>query len=67
MEIQGAHQGLQQTLQQLHLSVQRQQSPQGDWVRETTEQQQLVRQGQAQVKAIQAQDEMLGNLFDAFA
>lgn len=67
MEIQGTSQGLQQTLQQLHLSVQRQQSPQGDWVRETVEQQQLVRKGQAQVKAIQAQDEMLGNLFDAFA
>lgn len=67
MEIQGTSQGLQQTLQQLYLSVQRQQSPQGDWVRETVEQQQLVRKGQAQVKAIQAQDEMLGNLFDAFA
>ena len=67
MEIQGTSQGLQQTLQQLHLSVQRQQSPQGDWVRETVEQQQLVRKCQAQVKAIQAQDEMLGNLFDAFA
>ena len=58
---------LQQNLQNFSASVQRQNQPDGDLVKERVQQQELLRTSEAQVKAIQAEDEMLGTLFDALA
>jgi hypothetical protein len=60
-------QGLQSTLNQFADAVARQNAPDGDLIQEQVTQTSLLRTAQAQVSAIQAEDEMLGNLFDALA
>ena len=60
-------QGLQNTLQQFSEAVSRQNAPEGDLIQEQITQKALLRTAEAQVSAIQAEDEMLGNLFDALA
>lgn len=60
-------QGLQTTLNQFTTSVARQNTANGDLIQEQLTQTELLRTAEAQVSAIKAEDEMLGNLFDAFA
>lgn len=60
-------QGLQSTLQQFSEAVSRQNAPNGDLIQEQVTQTSLLRTAEAQVSAIKAEDEMLGNLFDALA
>ena len=58
---------LQQNWQDFSASVQRQNQVNGDLMKERVQQQELLRTSEAQVKSIQAEDEMLGTLFDALA
>lgn len=70
MQINGVNniqQGLQTTLSQFTEAVARQNAPNGDLIQEQITQKELLRTAEAQISAIKAQDEMLGNLFDAFA
>lgn len=60
-------QGLQSTLQQFSEAVARQNRPEGDLIQEQITQKALLRTAEAQVSAIKAEDDMLGNLFDALA
>lgn len=62
-----AVQGLQSTLSQFSEAVARQNAPHGDLIQEQVTQKELLRTAEAQVAAIKAEDEMLGNLFDTFA
>ena len=70
MQINGVNniqQGLQTTLSQFTEAVARQNAPNGDLIQEQITQKELLRTAEAQISAIKAEDEMLGNLFDAFA
>lgn len=58
---------LQQNWQDFSASVHRQNQVNGDLMKERVQQQELLRTSEAQVKSIQAEDEMLGTLFDALA